>query len=836
MTHITTDIIIVFYGDRNELEACVESVERHCNHYKLHIIDNNVTNRGFTKGVNEGIAEGQAPYVWLLNQDAIVLPGAQEALIERLSSAPQAGIAGSMQVSPGDNDFITHGGVLRAFPGGLHKGGRLSRGECLVPEKQTWVNFASVMLKREMIRRIGRLDERMFLLYSDSDYCYWARCNGWEVWYEPDSRVIHELKVSKKITEWHTRDRDAFAAKWGLGLRPDASFTCNRFFYDLNAGPITLHLPETSGSSDNHPPRDREEIKPQRITGNTCREKPKPPAYYCTLGNALMDQEKFGDAISMYQKALELQPDLAVAHYNMGNALKKQGRIDEALTRYFKAVALEPNVAEPYYNMGNTFKDLGKTSEAVFCYRKAIELKPDYAEARCNLGLALQEKGDLAEALRHYEKTTQIMPNLIEVWYGMGNVLKEKGELEDAILCFQRVLRLRPDYSGAYNSMGNIFREQRRLEKAVFCYEKAIQLEPGNAAAHNNLGSVFQDQGKIDKAIEKFDQALKLRPEHAETHFNRALVLLVRGDFIEGWKAYEWRFKKPDWKSAYPEHYNIPRWDGSCFAGKRLMVHHEQGHGDNFQFIRYLPMVKALGGTVIFESSRPLLRLFQGFPGIDELLERTPANNSSEGVDLYIPLLSLPGIFGTTLEAIPRKVPYLSADPCEAESWRTRLGDDGGDFKVGIVWAGNPNHKNDRNRSCALAHFLPLADIPGVKLYGLQKEITAGDRASNQGILTDNLGEYLNDFANTAGALEALDLLISVDTSVAHLAGAMGRPVWLLLPFAPDWRWLLHREDSPWYPTMRLFRQEKPGSWDAVIRRVVKEVNTYLEKSGRSRY
>lgn len=826
MTNTSTDIIVVFYGEQNEPKACVDSVERHCGNYKLHIIDNNVTNRAFTRGVNEGIDKGRAPYVWLLNQDAIVLPGAQEALIERLNSAPQVGIAGSMQFSPGDNNFITHGGTLRAFPGGVHKGGRLSKGECLVPEKQTWVNFDSVMLKREMIRRIGHLDKGMFLFYSDSDYCYWARCNGWEVWYEPASRVIHEPKAPKTISEWHIRDRDAFAEKWGLELKPDASFTCNRFFYDLNASPITIHPPNAFYLSvDNHP-RGGKDIKDQGMIEKSCREYPGSPEYYCSFGNTLTDQKRFGEAIFMYQKALKLQPDLAVVHYNLGNVLKKQGRTDEAMKSYLKAVDLEPNAAEPYYNMGNTFKDQGKLNEAVSCYKKATDLRPDYAEARCNLGLALQEKGALGEAVRHYEKTTQIMPDLAEAWYGMGNALKEKGELEEAIFCFQKALVLRPDNSGAYNNMGNIFREQRRLEKAIFCYEKAVQIEPGNAATYNNMGSAFQDRGEIDMAIAKFDEALKLRPEHAETHFNRALALLVRGDLVEGWKGYEWRFKKPDWKTAYPEHYKVPRWDGSCFAGKRLLVHHEQGHGDNLQFIRYLPMVKARGGSVIFETSRSLFRLFRNFPEIDELVERTPANSSSGEFDIYIPLLSLPGIFGTTLETIPGEIPYLHADPREVELWETRLRN--GAFKVGIVWAGNPDHKNDRNRSCALDHFLPLADIPGVKLYGLQKEMKAGDRTLNRGILADNLGEYLDDFATTAGVLENLDLLISVDTSVAHLAGAMGRPVWLLLPFAPDWRWLLNREDSPWYPTMRLFRQERPGDWDSVIRRMAKEVSTVM--------
>jgi len=577
IANISTDIIIVFYGERKELTACVNSVERHCVSYKLHIIDNNITNRGFSRGVNEGIAKGKAPYVWLLNQDAIVLPGAQEALIERLNSAPQVGIAGSMQLSPGDNDFITHGGTLRAFPGGAHKGGRLSKGECLVPEKQTWVNFASVMLKRAMVHRVGLLDERMFLFYSDSDYCYWVRCNGWEVWYEPGSRVIHDLKASRIISEWHIKDRDVFAEKWGLKLNPDASFTCNRFFYELNANPVTLHPPEASYlSGDNHL-RGGEDVKSQGMIDKACREYSGSPEYYCRFGNALMDQERFGEAISMYQKALALQSDFAVAHYNMGNALKKQGRTNEALTSYLKAIDLEPNAAEPYYNMGNTFKDQGKLNEAVSCYKKAIELRPEYAEARCNLGYVLQEKGALADAVRLYKKTTQIMPDLVEAWYGMGNALKEKGELDEAIFCFQKALVLHPDYSEAYNNMGNIFRQQGRLEKAVFCYKKAIQIEPGNAVAYNNLGSAFQDQGKIDMAIGKFNQALKLRPEHAETHFNRALALLVRGDFLEGWKEYEWRFKKPDWKSAYPEHYKVPRWDGSCFAGKRLLVHHERG-------------------------------------------------------------------------------------------------------------------------------------------------------------------------------------------------------------------------------------------------------------------
>lgn len=806
-----TDIIIVFYGDPEELNLCIHSVELHCKNFELHVIDNNTENRGFTKGVNEGISRGCAPYVWLLNQDAIVLPGAQNALIERLNSSSRVGIVGSLQLSPRDNDLITHGGTRRAFPGGVHKGGRLSRGECLVPEKQTWINFASVMMKREMISQIGKLDERMFLFYSDSDYCYWARYNGWEVWYEPNSRVLHELKASKKISKWHNEDRNAFASKWGIELKPNNHFTCNRTFYELNARPITFAPPD-------HNICNRPSVEENPDSPELCNE----------IATGLAKQEKFDEAIAMYEKTLEMHPDHATTHYRMANALKRQGKIDAALRHYSEAVNLAPKLAEAYFNMGNTFKSLNKLNEAVSCYRRAIAVKPEYTDAHCNLGLVLQEKGEIEKAIESWKKAIQAMPTHFDAWFNMGNVLKEKGDFDEAIHCFQKASALKPEFSGSYNNMGNIFRAQKKFEKALFCYKKALQMDPDNAAAHNNMGNAFQDLGKIEMAIKSFEQALKLRPEHAETHFNRSLALLVKGDLLSGFKAYEWRFKKSDWKSVYPVSQKIPRWDGSFFSGKRLLVHHEQGHGDNLQFIRYLPMVKARGGTVVFESSKPLLRLFKTFSGVDELLEWPKASKSYETFDYHIPLLSLPGIFETSLNSIPQTVPYLQANSRDAESWRARLENEG--LRVGIVWAGNRKHKNDHNRSCSLKHFLPLSDIPGVRLYGLQKDMAHIDRVLIQRVLDKSLGEYLKDFADTAGVLQNLDLLISVDTSVAHLAGAMGKPVWLLLPFAPDWRWLLRREDSPWYPTMRLFRQQTPGDWTSVIGHLVGELRALKDK------
>ncbi|MHC4559809.1 MAG: glycosyltransferase family 9 protein, partial [Planctomycetota bacterium] len=298
---------------------------------------------------------------------------------------------------------------------------------------------------------------------------------------------------------------------------------------------------------------------------------------------------------------------------------------------------------------------------------------------------------------------------------------------------------------------------------------------------------------------------------------------LLSGNYIEGWKGYR-RRRNTDLKALTDYHRSgKPRWDGSSFEGKRLFVHYEQGLGDNIQFIRYLPMVKARGGTVIFETIKPLIGLLQGFPGVDELVEYFPDKKSSVDFDVYTSLLDMPNIFGTTLETIPAEVPYIRAEPAKTQYWRNRLA--GPDFKVGIVWAGSPVHGNDRYRSCILACFEPLTKIAGLQLYGLQKGKAAAqmDELAETIPLT-NISKEFGDFTDTAAAIENLDIVISVDTSVLHLAGAMGKPVWALLPFAPEWRWMLNREDSPWYPTMRLFRQRSWSQWDPVFQQVAEEL------------
>ncbi|MCP4579049.1 MAG: tetratricopeptide repeat protein, partial [Deltaproteobacteria bacterium] len=402
-----------------------------------------------------------------------------------------------------------------------------------------------------------------------------------------------------------------------------------------------------------------------------------------------------------------------------------------------------------------------------------------------------------------------------------GNVLKDQGKPDKAISYYQKALKLKPDYPEASNNLGAAFQNQNKFDQAISCYRKALQLRPGYTEVHINMGTAFQYMCRLDKAISCYQKALKQEPKNADAHFHYSFSLLLNGNMKNGWKEYEWRLLKDEWKKMHTYDHDIPRWDGGKFKGKTLFVHAEQGLGDTLQFVRYLPEVKNLGGNVIFEANKSLQSLFQDFQGIDELVPLSSTEKSISNCDLYTPLMSIPGLLATSLDTIPAEVPYIHADPEKASYWGRRI--TGGRFKVGLVWAGK-RAPND-NRPCELRQFLPLAGIPGVQLFGLQQEEAAAQvQGLPEGMVVTNLGEDFQDFADTAGAIANLDLVISIDTSVAHLAGAMGKTVWTLLPFAPDWRWLLHREDSPWYPTMRLFRQKKPGAWDDVLQRVAQEL------------
>jgi len=536
---------------------------------------------------------------------------------------------------------------------------------------------------------------------------------------------------------------------------------------------------------------------------------------------------RYAEAVESYRELLQTDPANAELYVNIGIALKAQGKSDVAIANYKQAIQLKPELAEAYYNLANAFRDQQRYAEAIENYRQAVTLKPDLAQAYYNMGDALRSNKQPEEAIEAFRKAVTIKPGYAIAHNNLAMILNDIGRSAEAIENYRKAIQSRPDYAQAHNNLGIALKNQGRLDEAIASYAEAVRLKSDYPEAYYNMGIALHARGDHDRALECWQRAIELAPDYAQAHWNRSLVLLLEGRYDEGWREYEWRRRTNLLAFAYPHKLDKPRWDGKPFAGKKLLVHYEQGLGDNLQFVRYLPMVKQLGGTVIFETLKPLGSLLRNFDGIDELIEASPDSPPDVEFDVYTSLMDLPGIFGTTVDNIPAEVPYLHADPARVECWRGRLS--GAGLKVGLVWSGRPMGTNEvlslQHRSCRLEHFLALADIPDVSLYGLQKGPAAEQAAQlSKQIVARNYGEQFEDFGDTAAAIENLDLVISIDTSVAHLAGAMGKPVWVLLKSDADWRWLLDRDDCPWYPTMRLFRQNKPYDWTEVLGRVADEL------------
>jgi tetratricopeptide (TPR) repeat protein len=571
------------------------------------------------------------------------------------------------------------------------------------------------------------------------------------------------------------------------------------------------------------------------------------------LGIAFKDQGIVGEAVACYQRALRLKPDLAVAHNNLGNASRDQGNADEAAACCRRALALNSAYAEAHNNLGNALKDKGKLDEAVACYQRALQLKGDYAEAHNNLGIALKDQGKLDEAVACFCRAAHLKPAFPQAHYNLGIALKDQGKVNESVNCWHRALQLKPDYAEAHNNLGNALKEQGKLDEAVTCYRRALVLkpdyaeahynlgvtlsdqgklaeavacyrqalarQPDYAGAHNNLGVTLSDQGKLAEAAACYRQALARQPDYAEAHWNQSLLKLLTGNFERGWAEYEWRSKIKE-QYFQQRHFSQPLWDGQPLAGSTILLHAEQGLGDTIQFIRYAALVKERVGTVLVECQPRLMDLLQGSAGIDQLVARGAA---LPPFGVQIPLLSLPAIFGTTLATVPAHFRYLRADSKRVARWGKELASLSG-FRIGIAWQGDPKNTKDRQRSILLTQFESLAKIDDVCLVSLQKGPGAGQLLDLAGrFAVRDLGDRLDAeaaFIDTAAVMMSLDLIVTVDTAVAHLAGALGVPVWLALPLVPDWRWLLEREDSPWYPTMRLFRQRRPGDWSEVFERI----------------
>jgi tetratricopeptide (TPR) repeat protein len=533
--------------------------------------------------------------------------------------------------------------------------------------------------------------------------------------------------------------------------------------------------------------------------------------FHNDLGRAYHALRRNPEAVACYRRALELKPDFAEAHNNLGNASRDQGEPDEAIACFRRALELKPDLAEAHNNLGNALKDQGKPDGAVACYRRALELKPDFAEAHHNLGAVLCDQEQLDGAVACYRRALELKPDFAEAQCSLGAAFKRQGKIDDAVACFRQALDLKPDYAEARCNLGAAFQGQGKLDEAIACYRRVLELQPDIAAAHNNLGNALKDQGNLDEAAASFRRALELKQDYADARVSQSLLSLLTGDFQRGWPEYEWRWKT---KQCPPRDFLQARWAGLPLKGRTILLHAEQGLGDTIQFIRYAPLVKQAGARVLVECQKPLVRLLAGCPGVDELIGR---GDDLPPFDTYASLLSLPGVFRTSLETIPAGVPYLFADPGLIGHWRQELGGITG-FKTGIAWQGSPTHQNDRDRSIPASCFEPLARCSGLRLLSLQKAAGVEQLQALAGRFpVTELGSRLDDFMDTAAVIMNLDLVITCDTAVAHLAGALGAAVWVALPFVPDWRWLLDRSDSPWYPTMRLFRQRERGNWQGVF-------------------
>jgi tetratricopeptide (TPR) repeat protein len=567
----------------------------------------------------------------------------------------------------------------------------------------------------------------------------------------------------------------------------------------------------------------------QTLCQSVLQADPNHPSALYLVATIAYQSKQFVRAREILERVVSINPDVPQYYNTLGLVLEALGELDLAVKTYARALSIKGDYPQACNNLAIVLHKTGRHVEAAEKCRRALTLDPNFGNAHCTMGFILQHEGKLDEAVESYKKALSLDPNFVEAYNHLALALNAQSHYNEAIDACTQALRLMPNYSEAHNAMGMAFKNLNRFDEAVECYRQAVNLDSGFIEAHYNLANSLQKLGRCDEAIESYNRAIQLKPDFAAAHWNRSFAFLLTGRLTQGWEGYDWRRKPECGVYTYPHKYDKPQWDGKPFVGKRLLVHYEQGLGDCIHFARYLPMVKSLGGTVLFEVPKALVSLLHNFPGIDELIVASAEQKVRAEFDYYCPLLELPRIFKTTLDTIPTSVPYIYANPDKAAKWRQIL--NVSDFKVGIVWAGSPTHGNDINRSCSVEYFSPLASIDGVKLYSLQKGNAAEQlNLSSFASKVQDLAEYFEDFSDTAAVVANLDLVISVDTAVLHLAGAMAKTVWGILAFAPDWRWMLERTDSPWYPTLTLFRQKQFGNWREVLLNIYERLGKLVSR------
>ena len=540
-----------------------------------------------------------------------------------------------------------------------------------------------------------------------------------------------------------------------------------------------------------------------------------------SLGNALSDLGQWEQAAHSFQTAIELAPDQAAARNNLGTVLLEMGKLAEAEQEFRRAISLDGSYAEAHNNLGAALAAQAKTDEALAHYGQTLALDPTHPRAHANRAALLLKLGRAEDALPSALKAVELAPHVGLSQNTLGNVLQALSFLPQAAQAYEQAVGLQPDAPEFHDNLGNVLSQLGRSAEAEACCRQALKLDSNFFKAHNNLGTALKDQGKRREAELCFRTALDLSPQMPAAHTNLGMSLLYHGDFVQGWREFEWRWSSG--KLPLPS-FSQPRWVGEDLNGKTIVLTAEQGLGDSIQFARYGTVLAQMGATVILQVQPPLTRLLSTVPGVAQAVA---VNDPLPPFDYHIPLLSLPLVLGTTLDTIPAVVPYVSSPDVRRP--------DASGYLVGLVWAGDPRphdaaaHAADGRRSIPLTAFTPLLDRSGTRFFSLQM----GEAKSQLELVPENLRphdamEQVTDFADTAALIAGLDLVITVDTSVAHLAGALGKPVWMLSRLDGCWRWMADREDSPWYPSMRLFRQTTSGQWHDVIERVGIALNNGL--------
>ncbi len=540
------------------------------------------------------------------------------------------------------------------------------------------------------------------------------------------------------------------------------------------------------------------------------------------IGFALHEQGELARAEKIYRQIVEAEPAHADAWHLLGMTAHQTQRNDEAVRAISRAIELNGNNATYYNHLGAAYAELKQLDRAEECYRHSLALCPADWQTHCNLAALLSKRGKTAEAVEAYRRCLQVQPVCAEAQYRLGNLLRDQGRHADAEACYRAALAARPDDFKAAVNLSVALVRQNKLDDAETSLRRALSIDPSSADAHFRLGALLQSQpARAGDALASFDEAIRLKPDWAEAHYRRGVLHLAGGNFAQGWPDYNWRVRCKDYQGRQLK---CPLWDGSALQGRSLLITTERRASDTLQFIRYVHRVAHHGARVFVEVPSHLAALLR----TSGYANTIPDDGPMSKFDLHIPLMNLPGLLGTTLETIPASVPYLAADARLLKSWRTFMRRFGG-FKVGIVWQDVEQGVADRRRAVPLRQFAPLAAIEGVQLISLQKNATndtlAGAPARfNVFDLGSSLDRQDGCLMDTAAVMCNLDLVITTDTAAAHLAGGLGVAVWVALGTAPDWRWMQGRTDSPWYPTMRLFRQTRAGQWDDVFREMQLEL------------